>query len=153
MSPGFMSGFAEWLASTTPHRVAIAEPGRLLERGDVLVAPEDRHLGIDASLRAVVSDGEAIGRFRPSGTFLFRSLARALGSRAVGVVLTGMGEDAAAGAVDIRRAGGRVIAQDESSSVIYGMPRAALARGGVDRVLPLNEIAHALIANEARCEP
>ena len=64
-----------------------------------------------------------------------------------------MGEDAAAGAVDIRRAGGRVIAQDESSSVIYGMPRAALARGGVDRVLPLNEIAHALIANEARCEP
>lgn len=153
MSPGFSAGFADWLASTTGHKVAIAEHGRALERGDVLVAPDDRHLGVDASLHAIVSDEPPVGLFRPSGTYLFRSLARALGKRAIGVVLTGMGDDAAEGAADLRAAGGHVIAQDEATSVIYGMPRAALARGAVDRVLPLDEIGSAILAREARCEP
>lgn len=153
MSLGFSAGFADWLASTTGHRVTLAEHGRALQRGDVLVAPDDRHLGADAGLRAIVSDEPPIGMFRPSGTWLLRSLARALGGRALGVVLTGMGDDAADGAVMLRAAGGHVIAQDEATSVIYGMPRAAVARGGVDRVLPLYEIGGALLGEGARCEP
>ena len=105
------------------------------------VAPDDRHLGVDALRRALVSDEAPVGVFRPAGTWLLRSMARALGPAARAAVLTGMGDDGADGAVELRRAGGRVAVQDEASCVIYGMPAVTAARGGADVVLPLAQIA------------
>ena len=87
---------------------------------------------------------------RPSADVLFRSVARSVGSRSVGVILTGMGEDGAEGLSEIRAAGGHTLAQDEASSVVYGMPRAAIERGAVERVLSLPEIGSYLNSMEAR---
>ena len=87
-----------------------------------------------------------MGGFRPSGTFLFESVARVFGAATVAVILTGMGEDGVAGLRAVRQAGGHIIAQDEKSSVIFGMPGAAIASGAVDVVLPLDAIAARLAA-------
>ncbi|MEP7121229.1 MAG: chemotaxis-specific protein-glutamate methyltransferase CheB [Byssovorax sp.] len=141
IAAGFSESFALWLKERTRHPVEVARHGTPLERGRVYVAPDDRHLGVTADLRVELSDDAAIGRQRPAGDYLFTSLARVAGSRSLGVVLTGMADDGANGAVTLRRAGGVVAAQDEATSVIYGMPKAALERGGVDDVVPLGEIA------------
>jgi two-component system chemotaxis response regulator CheB len=92
----------------------------------------------------VLGASAPIGGFRPSATFLFRSVAAVYGGRTLGVVLTGMGSDGADGLLEIRRAGGSVIVQDEASSVVYGMPRAAVKAGVADRVLPLTDIGAAI---------
>jgi two-component system chemotaxis response regulator CheB len=141
IASGFSESFALWLTERTLHPVVVARHGALLERGRVYVAPDDRHLGITADHRVELNDDAAIGRQRPAGDYLFTSLARFAGPRSLGVVLTGMADDGANGAVTLRRAGGVVAAQDEATSIIYGMPKAALERGGVDDVLPLGEIA------------
>lgn len=137
---GFADGFARWITEASGHPAAVAVDRNPAARGEVYIAADDRYLGLDASLRLVVSDAPQVGLFRPSGNYLFESLARALGHRARGVVLTGMGDDGADGAVALRRSGGRVAVQDEATSVVYGMPRAALERGGADVVLPLLQI-------------
>lgn len=141
IAPGFAPGFTAWVGERTGHRAKLVGDGALLEPGTVYIAPDDRHLGVTVDLRAALSDDPPIGPFRPSGTFLLRSLARSLGRRALGVVLTGMADDGADGAVALRRAGGRTAAQDHETSVIYGMPKAAFERGGVDDVLPLGAMA------------
>lgn len=146
---GFAEGFARWLTDTTGHPAKLATDGELVHRGGVYVAPDERHLGLDAGLRVVLSDAPAVGLFRPSCTWLLRSLAASLGRRARAVILTGMGDDGADGAVALRRAGGRVAAQDEATSVVYGMPCAAWERGGVDDVLPLGAIADWICARSA----
>jgi two-component system chemotaxis response regulator CheB len=145
LAKGFSAGLASWLSTVCKHQVVVATDGARAERGAVYVAPEDRHLGIGRDLRLVVSDAAPEGQFRPSGTWLLRSIATALGPAGGGVVLTGMGEDGALGALDLRRAGGEVIAQDEASSVVYGMPAAAAARGAVDEVVPLAEVAQWIV--------
>jgi two-component system chemotaxis response regulator CheB len=141
IAKGFTEGFASWLARDTGHCVVVANDGEPAERGTVYVAPEDRQLGIDAGLRLTVTSDPPIGVFRPSGTHLFRSLARSLGSRAAGMLLTGMGNDGAAGLLDLRRAGGETVAQDEASSVIFGMPRAAIELGAAKEVLPTQQLS------------
>jgi two-component system chemotaxis response regulator CheB len=138
---GFGESFALWLTERTQHPVEVARHGARLERGSVVVAPDDRHLGITSDHRIELSADPAIGRQRPAGDYLFHSLARYAGPRSLGVVLTGMADDGADGAVALRRAGGTIAAQDEATSVIYGMPKAALERGGVDDVLALGEVA------------
>jgi two-component system chemotaxis response regulator CheB len=95
--------------------------------------------------RVRLSDAPPIDTFKPSVTPLFASAARVYGARACGVLLTGMGRDGAAGLKELRQAGGHTLAQDESSSAVFGMARAALELGAVDRVLPLPEIARALV--------
>jgi two-component system chemotaxis response regulator CheB len=141
LARGFAEGFARWLGQATGRNVRLAEHQQPLERGAVYVAPDDRHLGLDAGLRAVVSDDPPVGPFRPSGTWLLRSLARALGPCARAVVMTGMGDDGADGAVELRRAGGRVAVQDAATSVVFGMAQATVERGGADDVLPLDALA------------
>jgi two-component system, chemotaxis family, protein-glutamate methylesterase/glutaminase len=141
IAAGFTESFALWLKERTHHAVEVARHGVPLERGRVYVASDDRHLGISADYRIDLSADAPIGRQRPSCDHLFFSLARFAGPRSLGVVLTGMADDGAAGAVALRRAGGMIAAQDEATSVIYGMPKAALERGGVDDVLALGEIA------------
>ncbi len=141
IAAGFAESFALWLTERTHHPVEVARHGTPVECGRAYVAPDDRHLGLTSDLRIDLTSEAPIGRQRPAADALFRSLARFSGPRALGVVLTGMADDGADGAVALRRAGGVIAAQDEATSVIYGMPKAALERGGVDDVLALGEIA------------
>ena len=141
MAVGFTESFARWLKERTLHPVEVARHGAPLERGVVVVAPEDRHLGVTSDHRVELSDAAPIGRQRPAADYLFHSLARVSGERALGVVLTGMADDGAEGALALRQAGGVIAAQDEATSVIYGMPKAVLDRGGVDDVVALGDIA------------
>ena len=138
---GFVSGLASWLSDATGHPAEVAEHGAAMHAGRVYVAPDDRHLGVTTAGRIALSDEPPVGLFKPSGTHLLRSLAAALGPRALGLVLTGMGDDGADGALDLRRAGGRVAAQDEATSTIFSMPRAAMERGAVVNVVPIDRIA------------
>jgi len=143
ISPGFVGGLVSWLRGQTLLDVCLAGNGEPLRDGTVFVAPDAFHLEVerrDEQLFARLSDAPPVERFRPSGNVLFQALARTCGARAAGGVLTGMGCDGAAGLVALHDAGGQTFAQDEESSVVYGMPGAALALGAVDRVLPLARI-------------
>lgn len=145
ITEGFVDGLVEWLDRNSVVRVKTAAHGEHIEPGTVYVAPTDAHLGATQDMRIVLSDAEPIGGFRPSGTYLLRSVAQSFGTRALGIVLTGMGRDGVDGAGDLHAAGGRVLAQDEASSVVYGMPQAAVQAGVCDAVLSLSEIAGALV--------
>jgi two-component system chemotaxis response regulator CheB len=141
LSPGFAGGLVSWLNTACNLKVKLAEQGEVLLPHTVYVAPDDYHLGATSQGRAVLSDAPPIGGFRPSATFLFESVARAFGSAAVAVILTGMGDDGVAGLAAVRWQGGRVIAQDEKSSVVFGMPGAAIAAGLADEVASLDTLA------------
>jgi two-component system chemotaxis response regulator CheB len=138
---GFAQGMAGWLSSVTPLTVKVAEEGEPLRRGTVYIAPDDRHLGVTADGMVQVSNSAPVGGFRPSGTYLFRSVARAYGAGSVALILTGMGQDGLEGLRELRQAGGRVLAQDEATSVVFGMPGVAVAAGLPEAVLPLEAIA------------
>jgi two-component system chemotaxis response regulator CheB len=146
MAPGFVGGLASWLDAGTALRVKVAESGERLTNGVAYLAPDDHHLGVSDRRTLQVSNAPPCGGFRPSGTFLFDSVARVYGSAAVGVILTGMGDDGCTGLVALRQAGGRIIAQDEATSVVFGMPAAAIAAGVVHLTLPLELIASRLRA-------
>ncbi len=137
---GFLAGFAAWLNGRCPLRVKAAEDGEILEPSGVYLAPDDAHLGVDAQLRARLDHSGPVNGFRPSATVMFHSVAKALGPAAAAVILTGMGQDGVAGLAAMHAAGGRIAAQDEASSVVFGMPGAAIAQGLADRVLPLGNI-------------
>ncbi len=143
ISPGFTAGLANWLDGAVPLPVALAVDGTRLGPG-VWLAPEGAHLVLQGG-RLVLDQTKRQGYHRPSGDALLLSLAKTLGSRAAAVVLTGMGKDGAEGARAVRKSGGLVIAQDEATSAVYGMPK-AVADSGADWVLPLEEIAPRLRA-------
>lgn len=148
ITPGFTAGLAAWLGSVCPVRVKVAQEGEVLRPGTAYLAPDDCHLGVSIRGAVALSDAPPVGGFRPSGTFLFESVARAYGGTAVAVILTGMGDDGVEGLRAVRRAGGLIVAQDEATSVIFGMPGAAIAAGLADAVLPIGAIAPYLV-NEA----
>jgi two-component system chemotaxis response regulator CheB len=141
ITPGFTHGLAGWLNSVCDLRVKVAEQGDRLLPHTVYLAPDSRHLGVMNAFTVALDDGPAVGGFRPSGTFLFTSVARAFGPATAAVILTGMGEDGVAGLRAVRQAGGRVFAQDEKSSVVFGMPGSAIAAGLADLVLSPEQIA------------
>jgi two-component system chemotaxis response regulator CheB len=147
----FAPALAEWLDAQTPHRVRYAVDGESLARaaGTVLMAPPDRHLALQGRTLRLGDEPERHS-CRPSVDVLFESVARSCGDEAVACLLTGMGRDGAAGLLEVRRAGGLTLAQDEASSVVYGMPREAVLLGAVERVLSLGEIGRALAAAAAR---
>jgi two-component system chemotaxis response regulator CheB len=152
MARGFMDGLVKWLGGTIALKVKSAEHGEALEAGTVYVAPDDRHLGVSAEGRALLGGSAPIGGFRPSVDYLFDSCARAYGSSLVAVILTGMGQDGVEGLVTVKERGGRIIAQDERSSVVFGMAQQAVSRGLVDEILPLDAIGvrlHALAETPA----
>ena len=138
---GFVSGLADWLNTGCSVRVRIAQHGEPLVERTAFLAPDDRHLGVGRHGRLVVDDSPAIKGFRPSASRLFESAAQAYGSAVAAVILTGMGDDGVAGLPAVKAAGGYVIAQDEGTSVVYGMPREAIAAGVVDAVLAVDDIA------------
>jgi two-component system chemotaxis response regulator CheB len=137
----FGAAFAEWLENQTQHRVAYARDGEHLDslRGQVIMAPPGRHLTV-AGARVHLSADPPRHSCRPSVDVLFESLAAERGSQVLACLLTGMGRDGAAGLLAVRRAGGITLAQDESTSVVYGMPREAALLGAAQMVLPLDQI-------------
>jgi two-component system, chemotaxis family, protein-glutamate methylesterase/glutaminase len=141
----FSGGFADWLDGQTGRRVAYARDGESFASaaGRVVMAPPDAHLVVREGRFRLTHDAERHS-CRPSVDVLFESVAAEFGGAAAGCLLTGMGRDGAAGLLQIRRAGGVTIAQDEATSVIYGMPREAVLLGAVERVLPLDGIARAI---------
>ncbi len=111
--------------------------------GCALIAPGRRHMLLrrsGAQYHVEVVDGPLVNRHRPSVDVLFRSVAKCAGANAHGIIMTGMGDDGAAGLLEMHQAGARTTAQDEESCVVFGMPKEAIKRGGVDRVLPLSAI-------------
>ena len=148
IAAGFVAGLAEWLRSSCSLRVKVAEDDEPLAPRTVYLASDDRHLGV--SNRTIrMSTAGPINGFRPSATHLFETAALAYGSSLAAVVLTGMGNDGVAGLRAVKQAGGRVIAQNEATSVIYGMPREAVAAGVVDLELAITEIGPRLTAMAA----
>jgi two-component system chemotaxis response regulator CheB len=148
MPAGFTAAFAEHLADICKMEVREAEHGDRVMRGRALVARGDRHLKVvrrGFELVVELDDGPPISRHRPSVDVMFRSVADAAGNRAVGVILTGMGADGADGLLTMKRAGASTIAQDESTCVVFGMPKEAIDRGAVDVVLPLQRIAAGIL--------
>jgi two-component system chemotaxis response regulator CheB len=143
----FAAAFAEWLDGQTGLRVSYALDGQLLSAatGRVVMAPPDFHLIVRNGRLRLTRDPERHS-CRPAIAALFESLAAECGASVAGCLLTGMGRDGAAGLLEIRRAGGLTIAQDELSSVVYGMPREAVLVGAVQRVLPLGDIGPAIAA-------
>jgi two-component system chemotaxis response regulator CheB len=143
---GFVERLARWLDGVCALEVAIATEGESIEPGRVLLAPDDRHLTVDASRRVRLVPSMPVEGHRPSGTRLLASLAGSLGHRAAGVVLTGMGRDGADGLLALRRAGGRTLAQDEPTSAVFGMPRAAIEADAAEAVLPIGAMAAHLVS-------
>jgi two-component system, chemotaxis family, protein-glutamate methylesterase/glutaminase len=139
----FTSAFAKWLDGQSSFRVGYAVDGELLPpcgQGRVLMAPPDKHLLLSQGKLRLTQDPERHS-CRPSIDVLFESFAQELGTQGAGCLLTGMGRDGASGLLAIRRAGGRTIAQDEATSVVFGMPREAILLGAAEQVLPLDQIA------------
>jgi two-component system chemotaxis response regulator CheB len=141
MGAPFMEGFAAWLASQTRLRVKLAESREIPVAGTVYVAPGDRHLELAPGNFLRLTTEPPLASQRPAANVLFQSLARVAGPKAVGVLLTGMGEDGARGLVQMKEAGAFTIAEDESTAVVYGMPAAAVRMGGVSVSLPQDLIA------------
>lgn len=138
---GFTAGLAETLQLASPLPVAVATDQELLLPGHVYVAPDARHLTVTPNGRTRLRDDAPVSGFRPSATVLFSSLASGYGPAALAVVLTGMGTDGLTGLHEVHAAGGRILAQDRESSVVYGMPGAAVAAGIADVTAPIEELA------------
>ena len=151
----FSAAFAEWLDGQSTLRVRYAKDGEalpVLGQGGVFMPPSGLHLVVQRGKLRLTSDRER-NSCRPSVDVLFESLAKEIGGETAACLLTGMGRDGAAGLLALRHAGALTIAQDEASSVVFGMPGAAIELGAVDRVLPLDQIAAALAAVAFETEP
>jgi two-component system chemotaxis response regulator CheB len=151
MPEGFTRAFAERLDQQCAWKVKEAEDGERLQEGLALLAPGNRHLRLrsrGAGYRVGVAEGPLVSRHRPSVDVLFGSVAEAAGPDAVGVILTGMGDDGAEGLLAMRRAGAFTLAQDQASSVVFGMPKEAIRRGAAREIVPLPRMA-AVIARQA----
>ncbi len=144
MPEGFTTAFARRLDSQCAITVQEAADGAPVLPGHALIAPGNRHLLITrngSGLRISVRDGPPVSRHRPSVDVLFRSAAQVAGANVLAAILTGMGDDGAQGLREIRQAGGRTLAQDEASCVVFGMPKAAIDLMAVQRVAKLTDIA------------
>lgn len=147
LHPGFMDGFVQWMDRASAVPVRLAQSGDHLEQGTVTIGPGETHLRLGPD-RQILLDPEPVTTHRPSADVLFSSIAEHAGADGIGVVLTGMGNDGAAGLLAVRQAGGVTIAQDEASCAVFGMPQAAERLGAVDEMLPLQEIADAILRAE-----
>jgi two-component system chemotaxis response regulator CheB len=141
---GYAHTLVDWLRAETTLPVGIAEHGQPLNRPGIVIAPSDRHLVVEGR-RLELDDAPPSSLHKPSATVLFRSVARAFGRSAVGVLLTGMGDDGADGLMEMHRTGALTIAQDEASCVVFGMPAQAIRLGAADHVLPPERIADKLL--------
>ncbi len=140
----FTKSFADRLNSLLPLEIKEAQNGDKVMRGQVLIAPGSHHMLLKkrgTTYFVEIIDGPLVNRHRPSVDVLFRSVAMAAGSNAVGIIMTGMGDDGAQGMLEMKEAGAMTIAQDEKSCVVFGMPKEAIKLNAVDKILPLESIA------------
>jgi two-component system, chemotaxis family, protein-glutamate methylesterase/glutaminase len=145
ISLGFLQGLIDWLVSHCQLPMKIAQPGERPKPGTVYFPPERQHLGLDEKGRFCCLDLPPVEGHRPSATITFQSVARFYGRRTIGILLSGMGRDGADGMYTIMQAGGFTIAQDESTSVVFGMPKEAIKLGAAHHVLPIQAIAPLLL--------
>ncbi len=148
----FSRPFAERMNQCSAMSVCEAQDGQHILPGHVYIAPGDRHLLVErdgARYRCRLSDGPQVNRHRPSVDVMFRSVAQNVGPNATGVILTGMGDDGARGLKEMMEAGAHTIAQDEASSVVWGMPGTAVRLGAAQQVLPLQRLPEVLLQHEA----
>jgi len=148
MPEGFTHMFAQRLDESCALDVKEAQSGDLLIAGRVLICPGDRHIKVrrmPLASTVVLTHEARLNGHRPSADILFRSVAAEFANRAVGVLMTGMGEDGAAGLGMIKGAGGTTIAQSEESCVVFGMPKAAIERGYAMRIVSLDTLANTLV--------
>jgi two-component system, chemotaxis family, protein-glutamate methylesterase/glutaminase len=144
----FTRAFADRLNKECRIEVEEARDGDQLRTGRALIAPGNRHMLVNRSgdkLIVQIADGPLVSRHRPSVDVLFRSMAVSVGPRAVGIIMTGMGDDGAQGLCEMKEAGAATIAQDEASCVVFGMPKEAISRGAVNVIVPLDQIASAAL--------
>ncbi len=144
MAQEFVPGFIEWLGESLSVPVLEARPGALLEAGSIYVASGSHHVGLAPDRRFLSIEGPPVNECCPSADVLFESVAKYVARDSVGILLTGMGRDGAKGLLSIKKAGGQTMAQDEPSSVIFGMPKVAYELGAVEQVHPLAVMAAAL---------
>ncbi len=152
MPEAFTKSFAERLDKLCTISVKEAEDGDRILPGHAFIAPGHSHLLVrrsGANYVCELSDGPPVNRHRPSVDVLFRSAANCVGKNAIGVILTGMGKDGAAGMLEMKQAGAYNFAQDEASCVVFGMPKEAILAGGVDEVVPLSEMASRVMSHLA----
>lgn len=142
---GFVEGLVRWLDAGTALQVRIAVHGEPLEGGSVYVAPDDHHMRVTASRRVQLDRGARIGGFRPAATALFESLAGLYGPSAAGIILSGLGDDGLAGLLGLRASGGAILAQDEETAAVFGMPGVVVAAGIADVVGPVDALAAAIV--------
>ncbi len=149
MPERFTAAFARRLNSTTAMTVREAVPGDRVSAGTALIAPGDRHMSLvrqgPGAVSIALHDGPLVNRHRPSVDVLFSSAARTLGASAIGVLMTGMGRDGAKGLLEMRKAGAMTMAQDEASSIVFGMPRAAIEIGAAAKVVGADAMAATLL--------
>ena len=148
MPEHFTRAFAERLDTLCAISVREASEGDRVAAGSALIAPGNQHMRIARegnAYKVVLGSDPPVQRHRPSVDVLFSSCAQVAGARAIGIIMTGMGHDGARGLLSMRQAGARTLAQDEATSVVFGMPKEAIARGTVDEVLPLPRICHAVL--------
>jgi len=153
MPEGFTRAFAERLDRECGIEVKEATDGDHLQTGQALIAPGNRHMLVNRmgeELVIQIIDGPLVSRHRPSVDVLFRSVAMAAGPTAVGVIMTGMGDDGAQGLGEMKEAGAATIAQDEASCIVFGMPKEAISRDAVSLVVPLEYIASTALHVQSR---
>jgi len=153
MPEKFTAALARRLDTLSAMEVREAEDGDTVLRGRVLIAPGNKHMLLQRSgarYYVAIKDGPLVSRHRPSVDVLFRSAAHNAGANALGIIMTGMGDDGARGLLEMRQAGAATIAQDEASCVVFGMPKEAIALGGAERVLPLESLAREIVRSNEK---
>lgn len=144
MTPGFIQGFCQWLKKNTNLVVKMAEDQEILSKGTVYLAPDNCHLEvkrIPQGLVASLVSGKPVDGFCPSITVLLKSIAKVSGKKGIGIILTGMGSDGVAGMLELKKAEGHTLIQDEASAVVFGMAGIAQSMGAIDKVVELDKIA------------
>lgn len=146
ISEGFAAGMAEWLDKLCPLPVRLGREGEAIQAGTIYVSPSERHMAVTAARYLTLQERGEHDLYHPSCDVLLRSVGQVFGRRAVGIILTGMGHDGVEGLKAILASGGRTLAQDEASSVVFGMNRVATEQGAAQRILPVDRIAAEMVA-------
>ncbi len=144
MAAGFIEGMVRWMQIESNLEIRIAQQGERILPGMVYFAPDEHHLFFESRDVLGLNQAPPVSHVRPSATVLLQSVAKIYGAQAIGVILSGMGDDGALGLQALHGHGGMTLAQDEATSVVYGMPRVAVELGAVDQILPLEQVAPTL---------
>ncbi|MHB8828112.1 MAG: chemotaxis-specific protein-glutamate methyltransferase CheB [Syntrophales bacterium] len=145
-SDGFIPGLVEWLKRVSKVKVKVAEEGETIVPGTAYVSPSEKHMEINIMKRVVFVERHPTDLYRPSCDRLLSSVALAYKAKGIGIILTGMGSDGVRGMKQIKDWGGTTIAQDEKTSIVFGMPKVAIESGCIDKILPLDEISREIIS-------